>query len=153
MEKDRANTRVSPAGTPPWHVPSWYTVLWLFMTVCVTLVTAFFATGWRSPSYAALFWIIAVLLLLRRRAGLYMGAAVLLPPVGVYGFQQIRRIWFILKNGGMEPVDGMGSPMAFLIGWIFESVLLLPFVAAFIACVVFILRFHRDKSGLSLAPK
>jgi hypothetical protein len=36
----------------------------------------------------------------------------------------VLRIGFIIKNGGMEPPDGMGSPMAFILGWAFTTVLI-----------------------------
>jgi hypothetical protein len=39
--------------------------------------------------------------------------------IGVYLFE--RRVQFIFENGGMEPPDGYGSPLAFLIGWISEQ--------------------------------
>ncbi len=32
------------------------------------------------------------------------------------------RLFFIFENGGMEGPDGMGSPMAFLIGFVFEQI-------------------------------
>ena len=46
-------------------------------------------------------------------------------PVILLGLYFIAlRINFILENGGMESPDGMGSPMAFLIGFLFELVFL-----------------------------
>ena len=36
----------------------------------------------------------------------------------------VVRIGFIIKNGGMEPPDGMGSPMAFILGWLFTTILI-----------------------------
>lgn len=32
----------------------------------------------------------------------------------------IVRVWFIIENGGMDRKDGFGSPVAFMIGWVFE---------------------------------
>ena len=39
-----------------------------------------------------------------------------------------RRIGFIVENQGLEPPDGYGSPMAFLLGAFFENVLLIAFL-------------------------
>lgn len=36
------------------------------------------------------------------------------------------RIMFVLENGGMERVDGFGSPLAFLIGLIGEQLFFMP---------------------------
>ena len=45
----------------------------------------------------------------------------------------LLRIGFIIKNGGMEPPDGMGSPMAFILGWIFTTVFMFLPGLAFVA--------------------
>jgi len=41
-------------------------------------------------------------------------------------WQTIRRVRFMLENGGMEPADGYGSPMAFLIGIVMEQWFFIP---------------------------
>jgi hypothetical protein len=38
----------------------------------------------------------------------------------------MRRLKFIAENGGMEPADGYGSPMPFLLGMLLELILFLP---------------------------
>ena len=38
----------------------------------------------------------------------------------------IQRIQFVIKNGGMEGVDGYGSPEAFLLGVAFEQIFFIP---------------------------
>lgn len=40
--------------------------------------------------------------------------------------QIIRRIVFVMQNGGMERADGYGSPVAFLLGVITEMLFFLP---------------------------
>lgn len=47
--------------------------------------------------------------------------------------QTSRRIWFVIENGGMERADGLGSPLAFLIGLIGEQIFFLPLSVAMIA--------------------
>lgn len=42
----------------------------------------------------------------------------------IWFFQVFRRIEFILREGGMERADGYGSPLAFLVGMIFEGLIL-----------------------------
>ena len=39
--------------------------------------------------------------------------------------QEIRRVLFIIENSGMEK-DGVGSPMAFLLGMFFELIFFIP---------------------------
>ena len=60
--------------------------------------------------------------------------------------QTIRRIVFIIVNGGMERADGYGSPMAFLLGVIFEMFYFLPlsFTEAF--GILIILKNGKEKS-------
>lgn len=153
MEDDNGALEAQPADPPPWSTPRWYMVLWLLVTGWLTLLFVAFGRGWRFPSYVAVLWVVAGLLLLRPRVGLYCGVVVLLPPAGLYGYQLVRRISFIITNGSMEPADGMGSPMAFLLGWIMESIVLLPTVIAFLACLILLRSMHgrtRTKpSGLS----
>jgi len=38
----------------------------------------------------------------------------------------IQRIQFVLVNGGMERADGAGSPLAFLIGVVYEQFFFIP---------------------------
>lgn len=46
----------------------------------------------------------------------------------------LRRIWFVILHGGMDTLDTPGSPMAFLIGLIFEQVFItLPALVIVIA--------------------
>lgn len=41
-------------------------------------------------------------------------------------YQTLRRIQFVLENGGMERTDGQGSPMAFLLGLTMEQFFFIP---------------------------
>lgn len=52
-------------------------------------------------------------------------------------YQTIRRIKFVLANGGMERSDGQGSPLAFLFGLVMEQALFIPLTA-----VVLVAIFH-----------
>lgn len=45
-----------------------------------------------------------------------------LGPLALGTFFHYARVDFIIKNGGMEGPNGFGSPLAFLIGWIFTTV-------------------------------
>lgn len=55
-------------------------------------------------------------------------------------FQSIRRIEFVLREGGMERADGYGSPLAFLIGVVAEGLIFgLPAVL-----LVVIVILHRN---------
>lgn len=49
-------------------------------------------------------------------------------------FQSIRRIGFVIREGGMERADGYGSPLAFLIGVVGEG-LSLGLPAIFLAAI------------------
>ena len=57
-------------------------------------------------------------------------------------FQSIRRIEFVIKEGGMERADGYGSPLAFLIGVVGEA-LIFGLPAAFL--VIIAILHHNPK--------
>ena len=40
--------------------------------------------------------------------------------------QTVRRVLFVIENGGMERADGYGSPLAFLLGVLLEQFFFLP---------------------------
>jgi hypothetical protein len=55
----------------------------------------------------------------------------------LYGLQLVGRIVFMLVEGGMERSDGMGSPLAFLIGMVAEFLFLgapALILAGFVRC-------------------
>jgi len=63
---------------------------------------------------------------------------------GLYG--QITRVNFISENGGMENPDGMGSPMAFLLGWMVMTLLcFLPGIVFFSSNALALWRTSRVK--------
>jgi hypothetical protein len=69
----------------------------------------------------------------RRRPALlfaaFLTAIALLP----FSFQFVRRLGFVLRNGGMDCTTCQASPLLFLINWIIESSILFPgLVAAFL---------------------
>jgi hypothetical protein len=41
-------------------------------------------------------------------------------------YQTIKRLGFVVENGGMEGADGSGSPWAFLVGLVIEQSLFIP---------------------------
>jgi len=46
-----------------------------------------------------------------------------LGPLALGSFFHYARIDFIIKNSGMEGPNGHGSPLAFLIGWVFTTLI------------------------------
>jgi len=54
-------------------------------------------------------------------------------------YRTVTRILFIFENGGMERADGYGSPMAFLLGLIFEQIFFIPLTLLVIYGLYFIL--------------
>jgi hypothetical protein len=58
-------------------------------------------------------------------------------PGGLWIFQTIRRIGFVLREGGMERADGYGSPLAFLLGVVGEGLILgLPTILMMIIAIL-----------------
>ena len=75
-------------------------------------------------------------------------------PGGLWIFQTIRRIGFVLREGGMERADGNGSPVAFLLGVVGEGLILgLP---AILLVVIAILHRNPTKThpdgGINSVP-
>ena len=66
----------------------------------------------------------AFLLLLRQAAGDWLLLIGSLFPLGLGTIYHAARITFILRHGSLEGPDGYGSPLAFLLGWAFTTVLL-----------------------------
>jgi len=58
-------------------------------------------------------------------------------------YRLIARLRFVLEYGGMEGPQGYGSPLAFLIGAIFE---LLFFVPLFVLCIYGVILHFGDKT-------
>lgn len=56
-------------------------------------------------------------------------AAILCVP---FSYRLVSRVLFVLEHGGMEGLDGYGSPLAFLIGLFFESLIFIPLFLLFI---------------------
>ena len=59
----------------------------------------------------------------------------LVPFVALFGFQQLRRLFFFAKHGGMDCATCNGSPTAFLIGWVLETVVLAFLLFLFVPLV------------------
>ncbi len=70
------------------------------------------------------------------------------PWAGLIYFQFLRRVFYWFVHGGEAP-NGMGSPVAFLIGWLFE----LPFVIGIsIVCYALYKDILLEKRKLIIAP-
>jgi len=64
-------------------------------------------------------------------------------------YQTIKRIKFVLENGGMERVDGQGSPLAFLLGLTIEQFFFIPLSAL---VIVGLLQLLMPKKPLEPTP-
>ena len=60
-------------------------------------------------------------------------------------YRTYERVVFIIENGGFERADGYGSPLAFLIGIVFEQIFFIPLSILFISGLVTILLHKREK--------
>ncbi len=82
------------------------------VTLTDLIVLPFFLSFFIGGILALLHWSIANWLLLFGSVG----------PLALGTFFHYSRIDFIIKNGGLEGPGGYGSPLAFLIGWAFTTV-------------------------------
>jgi hypothetical protein len=64
-------------------------------------------------------------------------------------YQTIKRVNFVLENGGMERVDGQGSPLAFLLGLATEQLFFIPLSAV---VIVGLLQWLRPNKALDPTP-
>lgn len=103
---------------------------------------------WGIPllTFAVLWWVVWIGLLLESSWG-WRWAWIVLVPWGLAAAIFLRRIGFIIVNGGMDSATQPGSPLAFLIGWVFETIVLTAPTTAILTLLL--LKAHR--SG-SLAP-
>jgi hypothetical protein len=60
------------------------------------------------------------------RGSQWVALAAFAPLIGLLLFQSGSRVAFILEHGGMDCATCNASPMAFLLGWIMECILLVP---------------------------
>jgi len=75
-------------------------------------------------------WAVSLIALFFRQHWAYWGClAAFVPIAGVLVFQSIRRVAFILEHGGMDCATCDASPLALLLGWATELVVLLPGLA------------------------
>ena len=64
-------------------------------------------------------------------------------------YQTIKRINFVLENGGMERADGQGSPLAFLLGLATEQFFFIPLSAL---VVVGLIQWLRPNKAIEPTP-
>lgn len=60
-------------------------------------------------------------------------------------YRTYERVAFIDENGGFEKADGYGSPLAFLIGMVFEQMFFIPLTLIFILGVFVLLSENKGK--------
>ena len=58
--------------------------------------------------------------------------------------QEVRRIIFIIKNGGMDLATQSGSQMAFLIGMFFELMFFIPLSYALISGIIYLIKERKS---------
>ncbi|HEV2295510.1 MAG TPA: hypothetical protein VGR35_16795 [Tepidisphaeraceae bacterium] len=97
---------------------------------------------------AVVVWATTLVLHLLRRKAAYATAAVWVSTLGLLlGYQVVRRAHYWITIG-MEPPDGMGSPMAFLFHFVLEWVLLLPL--CFMLAVLIVIRPWRGDQRMDV---
>lgn len=60
-------------------------------------------------------------------------------------YQTGRRVAFVIREGGMEPADGMGSPAAFLLHAALEQIFFVPLTAAMIFGILAIRASYKSR--------
>ena len=113
---------------------------WLFISM--TSGVSFYLGAWVALNA---YWFVSALAALSLQAwgerGLLICSSLF---VSLNGWQQGQRILFIIKNEGMDSLDNKGSPMAFLLVWIFTLVVF--FLPACILLAWNIVALHRLKN-------
>jgi hypothetical protein len=56
----------------------------------------------------------------------------------------VQRVLFVIENGGMEQVDGYGSPLAFLIGLVGEQTFFMRLTAALLLGCMALIRSNKQ---------
>jgi hypothetical protein len=125
--------QTSPATEPSSRVRVPETPFWICFVVMGGLIIAITYRSFGGHSLIAfilqtswMLWLLGVVMRLikHRSQYIYAGLWVLLLWIPMC-FQVVRRLVYWITIG-MEPTDGMGSPLAFLIGFVFESIIFLP---------------------------
>jgi len=100
--------------------------------ICTLLVTIRSSSVFVTATAGAVLalWVVSLIALFFRRRWAYWGClAAFVPIAAVLISQSIRRIAFVLEYGGMDCPTCDASPLAFLLGWATELVILLPGLA------------------------
>ena len=79
-----------------------------------------------------------------KRIAIWSGLVLLTPFVAVLGLQQLQRILFVLEHGGMDCYTCNASPMAFLIGWVLETLALTLLLLIFIPLVKTVRKYRAN---------
>ena len=101
-------------------------ILHFIFAVAVSVLALFVTKTSQAVFVAAIFlgsvWCFAAFGLFRRANWAYFVSRGILGILFLFfSYQIIRRIIFVVQNGGMERADGYGSPLAFLLGLFFET--------------------------------
>ena len=107
--------------------------------ICTLLVTIRSSSVFVTATAGAVLalWVVSLIALFFRRRWAYWGClAAFVPIAAVLISQSIRRIAFVLEYGGMDCPTCDASPLAFLLGWATELVILLR------SCVLLVVVAH-----------
>ena len=114
------------SATPaPCRLPATGFVLWGILPafIAMSALTSDPLGAWSNAlgAYALAWWIVAGYL--RRSSSPRLAAPLIMIalPWAAAVAETAERIGFVLREGGMEAADGAGSPMAFLLGVVFEQ--------------------------------
>ena len=78
-------------------------------------------------SFALAWWVVGILLVRGVGSAILPALALVAVPWCLVVAQAVRRVAFIIREGGMERADGLGSPLLFLFNWVIElSVAFVP---------------------------
>ncbi len=102
-------------------------------------------------AFSLAWWVVGILLIRGVRGALTAALALIAVPWSLVVTQTVWRVEFIIREGGMERADGLGSPLAFLTGWIVElSFVFIPLtiIAARVGWELWRGRFRRDDTAL-----
>lgn len=116
------------AGEPKRRPTNWFRWFrrgFLWWGAFPTLLTILTVSSGKGPGLFILltagWWLVGLTLVFHKKAGFFT-AFTIVSGLWLLGcFLTVRRIMFVIENQGMERADGFGSPLAFLIGLIFEQ--------------------------------
>jgi hypothetical protein len=117
-----------PLRARPWEVAFWTIYSTIGALLCLLSLSLI---GRTTPAAlvlhaACVLWIASIVLRIMSSRFMYAAAGAWVALLWVPMCVQVFRRLYYWATIGMEPPDGMGSPIAFLIGFIIEWLLFLP---------------------------